>query len=148
MAITRLQQARQMFRYGGDTMGGPNDKSANTGGGGGNTPNPHTDSGFSKASTSSKSTRSYDGPGNIHSDNPNAPEAYEIIGGTRFDVTPETRKERELAKVKAQIMKAPISNITPKGIEYFKDGIQIGFAPEPKQFGILDLALIAASAGS
>jgi len=27
MAITRLQQARQMFRYGGDTMGGPNDKS-------------------------------------------------------------------------------------------------------------------------
>ena len=32
MAITRLQQDRQMFRYGGDTMGGPNDKSANTGG--------------------------------------------------------------------------------------------------------------------
>ena len=32
MAITRLQQARQMFRYGGDTMGGPNDKGANTGG--------------------------------------------------------------------------------------------------------------------
>ena len=27
MSITRLQQARQMFRYGGDTMGGPNDKS-------------------------------------------------------------------------------------------------------------------------
>jgi len=27
MAITNLQQARQMFRYGGDTMGGPNDKS-------------------------------------------------------------------------------------------------------------------------
>ena len=34
MSITRLQQARQMFRYGGDTMGGPNDKSANTGGNG------------------------------------------------------------------------------------------------------------------
>ena len=34
MAITRLQQARQMFRYGGDTMGGPNDKGANTGGNG------------------------------------------------------------------------------------------------------------------
>ena len=35
MAITRLQQARQMFRYGGDTMGGPNDKSNDTGGNGG-----------------------------------------------------------------------------------------------------------------
>ena len=31
MAITNLQQARQMFRYGGDTMGGPNDRSANQG---------------------------------------------------------------------------------------------------------------------
>jgi hypothetical protein len=34
MSITRLQQARQMFRYGGDTMGGPNDKGANTSGNG------------------------------------------------------------------------------------------------------------------
>ena len=30
MAITNAQQFRQMFRYGGDTMGGPNDKSSNT----------------------------------------------------------------------------------------------------------------------
>ncbi len=29
MAITRAQIARQLYRYGGDTMGGPNDKSAN-----------------------------------------------------------------------------------------------------------------------
>ena len=39
MAITNAQQYRQMYRYGGDTMGGPNDKSNsnnNTGGGGGN----------------------------------------------------------------------------------------------------------------
>ena len=35
MSITRLQQARQMFRYGGDTMGGPNDKSNNGGSGNG-----------------------------------------------------------------------------------------------------------------
>ena len=27
MAITRTQIARQLYRYGGDTMGGPNDKS-------------------------------------------------------------------------------------------------------------------------
>ena len=31
MAITNLQQARQMFRYGGDTMGGPNDRRGVTG---------------------------------------------------------------------------------------------------------------------
>ena len=31
MAITNLQQARQMFRYGGDTMGGPNDASGPSG---------------------------------------------------------------------------------------------------------------------
>jgi hypothetical protein len=32
MAITRTQIARQLYRYGGDTMGGPNDKSANNSG--------------------------------------------------------------------------------------------------------------------
>jgi len=31
MAITRTQIARQLYRYGGDTMGGPNDKSASEG---------------------------------------------------------------------------------------------------------------------
>ena len=35
MAITNAQQFRQMFRYGGDTMGGPNDKSSNQGPAGG-----------------------------------------------------------------------------------------------------------------
>jgi len=64
MAITRLQQARQMFRYGGDTMGGPNDRSSQgpsgpPGGGGRDFSkgpettrhNPHTDTGTSKTST-------------------------------------------------------------------------------------------------
>jgi len=51
-----------------------------------------------------------------------APEAYEIIGGKKFDVTPETQGDRNRARVKAEIMKAPIPNFTPKGIEYFKDG--------------------------
>jgi len=35
MAITNAQQFRQMFRYGGDTMGGPNDRSSNQGPAGG-----------------------------------------------------------------------------------------------------------------
>jgi len=61
-------------------------------------------------------------PFNIHYDDPNAPPAYEIIGGKKFDVTPKTRDERNQAKVKQSILDAPIPNFTPKGIEYFKDG--------------------------
>ena len=55
MAITNAQQFRQMFRYGGDTMGGPNDKSNNNNDNNNDNnrpentrPNPHTDSGYSK----------------------------------------------------------------------------------------------------
>mgnify|MGYP003658847643 CR=1 FL=1 len=51
-----------------------------------------------------------------------APEAYEIIGGEKFDVTPDTRDDRERAKVKQSILDAPIPNITDKGTSFFKDG--------------------------
>ena len=105
----------------GGGKGGSGNNNGSGGNGGGNTPNPHTASGYSKTSTKSKS-KTPTGPTNIHNDDPNAPEAYEIIGGKKFDVTPETRGERERAEVLAQITNAPIPNFTPKGIEYFKDG--------------------------
>jgi len=167
MSITRLQQARQMYALGqrvaktmdgsrpgyrGSDWGGSDygDPTSNTSGGnksGGTHHNPHTESGYSKTSTSS-SKKSWSPPSNIHSNDSNVPEAYEIIGGKKFDVTPETRQTRELARVKADIMKAPIPSMTSKGINYFKDGIQVGFAPNKKnQFGLFDLALIAASGG-
>jgi len=93
------------------------------GNGGGNTPNPHTGSGYSKTSTPTKSkSKTSTGPTNIHNDDPNAPEAYEIIGGKKFDVTPDTRDERERARVRQSILDAPIPNITDKGISFFKDG--------------------------
>ena len=85
------------------------------------THNPHTDSGYSTTSTPTKS-KTPTGPTNIHDDNPNAPEAYEIIGGVKFDVTPDTIDERERARVKQSILDAPIPNITDKGISFFKDG--------------------------
>lgn len=151
MSITRLQQARQMYAMGqrvgriafggGGTMGASdkgyqgggqggygdaspsNDGPSNDDTGGGNTPNPHTDSGYSTTSTPTKSkTKTPTGPTNIHNDDPNAPEAYEIIGGKKFDVTPDTRDERERARVKQSILDAPIPNITDKGISFFKDG--------------------------
>jgi hypothetical protein len=69
-----------------------------------------------------------------------APEAYEMIGGEKFDVTPDTRDDRERAKVKADIMKAPIPNFTPEGIEYFKDNKLINtFAPKKDQFNMFSL---------
>ena len=51
-----------------------------------------------------------------------APEAYEIIGGKKFDVTPNTRDDRKRARVKQSILDAPIPNITDKGTSFFKDG--------------------------
>ena len=58
-----------------------------------------------------------------------APPAQEYIGGKPFNVTPETRDERdearaavERAAVKQSILDAPIPNITDKGISFFKDG--------------------------
>jgi len=50
------------------------------------------------------------------------PEAFEIIGGEEFNVTPDTKDERERARVKQSILNAPIPNITDKGISFFKDG--------------------------
>ncbi len=144
MSITRLQQARQMYAMGqrvaktldgsrpgyrgDDAYGGG---SGNTGGGNndGDRHNPHTASGTSKTST--QGPKSYDGPGNIHSDDPKAPPAYEIIGGTKYDVTPDTKKERELARVKQSILDAPLPNITKKGTQYYDPttGTLLGFAP-------------------
>jgi hypothetical protein len=50
------------------------------------------------------SPTSSDGPTNIHVDDPNAPPAYEIIGGKKYDVTPATIDIRERAKVKQAIL--------------------------------------------
>ena len=156
MAITNLQQARQMYAMGqrvaktldgsrpgyrgdggyqggsgapgsaessGGGKGGSGNNNGSGGNGGGNRPNPHTDSGYSTTSTPTKSKfKTPTGPKNIHNDDPNAPEAYEIIGGKKFDATPDTKDERERARVKQSILDAPIPNITDKGISFFKDG--------------------------
>ena len=115
---------------GGSTGGGPGDASdsgsgnggnGGNGGDGGDRHNPNRDSGYSTTSTPTKS-KTPTSPTNIHNDDPNAPEAYEIIGGKKFDVTPDTIDEREKARVKQSILDAPIPNITDKGISFFKNG--------------------------
>ena len=74
-----------------------------------------------------------------------APEAYEIIGGEKFDVTPDTRDERNKARELAQIIQAPLPNITDKGTSFFKDNKLINtFAPKKNQFNMFSLLSNAA----
>ena len=150
MSITRLQQARQMYALGQRVrfQGGGMDAGAGSGFGdgpsssdgdkSGDRHNPHTDSGYSKSSTPTSSPTSSDGPTNIHVDNPKAPPAYEIIGGKKYDVTPDTRQQRELARMKQTILDAPLPNFTKKGTEYYdpNTGILLGFAPTKQKFGL------------
>ena len=153
MSITRLQQARQLYAVGqlvsktldgsrpgyrgDDAYGGGSGTGGNSGNTGGDRHNPHTSSGTSKTST--RSPKSYEGPGNIHSNDPKAPPAYEVIGGEKYDVTPDTRKERELARMKQTIVKAPLPNVTPKGTEYYDPttGKLLGFAPNKSKFNVV-----------
>ena len=147
MSITRLQQARQMyamgqrvrFRGGGMDMGNESNQAQSASMG---------NSTSSNSSNDNSNDNSNDGPRGPQElgtstrtvDRITAPEAYEIIGGEKFDVTPDTRGDREKAKQLAQIMQAPIPNFTPKGIEYFKDGNLLNtFAPKKNQFNMFSL---------
>ena len=106
---------RIRFRGGGAYQGGSgapgSAESSGSKGNSGNSGNdgpqhsPHTESG-------------YTGPTNYGPQQP----PQEIIGGKKFDVTPDTRDDRERARVKQSILDAPIPNITDKGISFFKDG--------------------------
>jgi len=125
MSITRLQQARQMyamgqrvrFRGGGMDMGNESNQAQSASMG-------------NSTSSNSSNDNSNDGPRGPQElgtstrtvDRITAPEAYEMIGGKKFDVTPDTRDDRKRARVKQSILDAPIPNITDKGISFFKDG--------------------------
>ena len=145
MSITRLQQARQMYamgqRVGRIAFGGGGSQDHHGGGyqGGSGAPG-------SAESSGSKGNSGNDGPQNSpHTESgytgptnygPQQP-PQEIIGDKKFDVTPDTKGDREKAKQLAQIMEAPIPNFTPKGIEYYQDGNLLGLAPKQKQFNML-----------
>ena len=151
MSITRLQQVRQMyamgqrvrFRGGGMDMGNESNEAQSASMGNSTSSNSSNDN-----SNDNSNNNNNDGPRGPQElgtstrtvDRITAPEAYEIIGGEKFDVTPDTRDDRKRAKQLAQIMQAPISNFTPKGIEYFKDGNLLNtFAPKKNQFNMFSL---------
>ena len=161
MSITRLQQARQMyamgqrvrFRGGGMDMGNESNQAQSASMGNSTSSNSSNDN--SNDNSNSNNNDGPKGPSELGTSTRTvnkitAPPAYEIIGGEKFDVTPDTRDDRERAKQLAQIMQAPIPSFTPKGIEYFKDGNLLNtFAPKKNQFNMFSLlgnaALFAAN---
>jgi hypothetical protein len=139
--IMYAQGQRVRFRGGGMDMGNESNQAQSASMGNSTSNNTSNDN-------SNNSNNSNDGPRGPQElgtstrtvDRITAPEAYEMIGGKKFDVTPDTKGDRERAKQLAQIMQAPIPNFTPKGIEYFKDGNLLNtFAPKKNQFNMFSL---------
>ena len=103
--------------------GGAADGPGDTGGEGGNNPSDDSDS----QNSGGGGGYNYTGPADLGVttrtvNRITAPPSYEIIGGKKFDVTPDTKDDRERARVKQSILDAPIPNITDKGTSFFKDG--------------------------
>ena len=151
MSITRLQQVRQMyamgqrvrFRGGGMDMGNESNEAQSASMGNSTSSNSSNDN-----SNDNSNNNNNDGPRGPQElgtstrtvDRITAPEAYEIIGGEKFDVTPDTRDDRKRARVKQSILDAPIPNITDKGTSFFKDGNLLNtFAPKKNQFNMFSL---------
>ena len=148
MSITRLQQARQMYAMGqrvAKTLDG-----SRPGYRGRTDANTMSGSGYG-AGSSSGGTKggdyNYTGPQDLGVttrtvNRVTAPTAKEYIGGVSYDVTPDTKDERERAKVKQSIL-----NPTVKRNKIF-DPISNNFidpfaSTQKKGFGLLDLALFA-----
>ena len=150
MAITRLQQARQMFRYGGDTMGGPNDKSND--GRGGDTGDFGSEIANTANTKSAETNLGMDSRDRaIANQYKNMPTPTVTLGVDKFDnpinvkTTYTDRRNRQ--KTLDALNKQGISSFDPRVTKKFNT-FDFSFAPQPqKKFGILDLIMIAASGG-
>ena len=136
MAITNLQQARQMFRYGGDTMGGPNDKSNN-----------NNNNGNGQDNRENYISKQYT----------NVQEPTVTLGVDKFDNPIEVKTTYKEKRARKQMLDA----LNKKGISSFdprvtKKGFNVldpnnlitNFASKQKKgLGIMDLVLMGASGG-
>ena len=158
MAITRLQQARQMFRYGGDTMGGPNDKGANTGGNGAVDTG---DFGTEKENVAStKSAETNLGMSNrdsaISNMYTNMPTPTVTVGVDKFGnpieikttYTAKRNRQKALDALNAQGISSFDPRVAKKGFNFLNPNNLINtFAPKKSNFGIIDIGLMLASGG-
>ena len=147
MSITRLQQARQMyalgklvervgFRGGGMDMGNQSnqDQSAAMGGG---------DNSGGDNSGGNGGDYNYKGPADLGVttrtvNKITAPEAYEIIGGKAFDVTPDTKADRERAIVKQAILNPTVKK--NKIFDPISNSFINPFAPTKNPFSLGNIA--------
>ena len=150
MSITRLQQARQMFRYGGDTMGGPNDKSNN--GGAVDT----GDLGTEKANVEANRDANMSSRDRaISNQYTNMPTPTITIGVDKFDNPIKVKTTYTAKRAREQMLDAlnakGISSFDPRVTKTFNflnpNNLVTSFAPQQKSFGLLDLALMAATGG-
>ena len=97
MDMGNASNQSQSASMGNSTSNNTSNNTSNTGGGGGN----DGPRGPAELGTSTRKVNRI-----------TAPPAQEYIGGEKFDVTPDTRDDRNKAKELAEKMKAPIPNIT------------------------------------
>ena len=149
MAITRLQQARQMFRYGGDTMGGPNDKSANNTGGNNNAVDTG-DLGTEKANVAStKSAETNLGMSNrdraISNMYTNMPTPTVTVGVDKFGnpinikttYTAKRNRQKALDALNAQGISSFDPRVTKKGLNFLDpNNLTNTFAPNKSKFNL------------
>jgi len=153
MSITRLQQARQMFRYGGDTMGGPNDKSNDGLGDTGDFGSEKANVANTKSAETNLGMDSRDRA--IANQYKNMPTPTVTVGVDKFDnpiTVPTTYTDRRNRQKTLDALNAKgISSFDPRVTRTFNfldpNNLITSFAPQQKQFGILDLVMIAASGG-
>jgi hypothetical protein len=153
MSITRLQQARQMFRYGGDTMGGPNDKSNDGLGDTGDFGSEKANVANTKSAETNLGMDSRDRA--IANQYKNMPTPTVTVGVDKFDnpiTVPTTYTDRRNRQKTLDALNAKgISSFDPRVTKTFNfldpNNLMTSFAPQKKQFGILDLVMIAASGG-
>ena len=145
MSITRLQQARQMFRYGGDTMGGPNDKSNN--GGSGNGAVDTGDLGTEAANVAANVSANMDARDRARSEMyTNMPTPTITVGVDKFNnpITVKTtyrdKRNRELAL--DALNKKGISAFDPRITKNF-NLLDMSFVPQPTQNNPFSLKNIA-----
>jgi len=153
MSITRLQQARQMFRYGGDTMGGPNDKSNDGLGDTGDFGSEKANVANTKSAETNLGMDSRDRA--IANQYKNMPTPTVTVGVDKFDnpinikTTYTDRRNRQ--KTLDALNAKGISSFDPRVNKTFNfldpSNLVTSFAPKQKQFGLLDLALMAATGG-
>jgi hypothetical protein len=157
MAITRLQQARQMFRYGGDTMGGPNDKSNDNSNDNSNNQVDTGDLGTETANVAANVSANLDARDRARMNQyTNMPTPTVTVGVDKFGqeinvpttYTARRARQKALDALNAKGISSFDSRVTKKGINFLNpNNLVTSFAPQQKSFGILDLALMAATGG-